>query len=104
MNYSFNRRCRCLLLVFENRRIDLEHDAEDRSAADVAADFDASAVLPDDVLRDPQTQAGSLLAGREKRIEDASEIVLGNADAAVVELDNDRRLQRLLVTRGRNTD
>src|SRR5690242_20030499 len=82
LGYSSSLR-RLLLAIFEYGRINLQDDTENSTAADVAAHFDASAVLSDNVLRHPQTKPGALFSGREKRIEDAREVVFGDADAAI---------------------
>src|ERR1041385_9568569 len=102
MNDSSCRRLGLTFLVFEDGRFNLKHDSKNCSPARLATHFDATAVLPDDVLRNPQAQTSSLLAGRKERIKDAGEIVFGDTDAAVAELDHDRWLQRLLVTRCRD--
>src|SRR3954447_5810271 len=83
----------------ENRRVNLQSEVKNSAAADAARDFDAPAVLANNVLRHPQAETGALFPGREKRIEDARQIVFGDPDAAVAELNDDRRLQGLFVTR-----
>src|SRR6185369_14175167 len=91
-------------LCFKNRRFHLEHNTENRTAINLTTYFDTSTMLPHDVLRNPQSQAGPFFAGGKERLEDAIEIVFSDTHAAVAELNHDRRLQRLLVTRSENTD
>src|SRR6185369_9343980 len=85
--------------IFQNRRVHLQYDRRNRTASYFARNFDAPAVLANDVLRHPQSEACALLTRREERIEDAGEIVLVYADAAIAQLHDDRRLQGLFVTR-----
>src|SRR5687767_7479908 len=99
MNNSFCRYLGFALLIFQNRRLNLKHDAKNCSATHFAAHFDTSTVLSHDVLRHPQPQASSLLASGEERIEDAIQIVFGNPHSAVTELDHDRGLQCSFVTK-----
>src|ERR1043166_3005431 len=101
---SFCRELRLTLLIFENRRLHLQHNTENRSAPHLAAYFDAAAVLPDDVLRYPQPQTSSFFAGGKERIEDSCQIVFGNPDAAIAELNQNGRLQRLFIPRSRDHD
>jgi len=95
---------RLAFLCFENRRFHLKHNTENRPATNFTAYFDTSTMLPHDVLRNPQSQAGPFFAGGKERLEDAIEIVFGDTHAAIAELNHNRRLQGLLVTRSQNTD
>src|SRR6185503_14610775 len=86
-------------LVLEKGRFNLKHDAENCSSPNLAAHFDAATVFPDDILSNPQAQTRSFFASGKERIEDACEIIFRDTDAAIAELDHNRGLQRLFVTR-----
>src|ERR1044072_6048807 len=86
MTDSLCRQPRFTYRRFKDGRFNLKHNAKNRSATNFTAYFDAATVLPDDVLRDPQSQPGTLLSGRKERIEDTCQFVFSNADATVAEL------------------
>src|SRR5207237_10451815 len=64
------------------------HDAEDAALARATLDFDPTAVVSHDALRDGETETGALprRLGREERIEDPAEDLLGDARPLVLEL------------------
>src|SRR6185369_1517397 len=91
-------------LFFENRGFNLKHDTKNRASTNLTANFDAATVLPHDVLRNPQAEPGAFLAGGKERIKNACQIVLSDADSGVSKLDQNRRLQCLLVTGSGNNN
>src|SRR5215217_4808959 len=97
-----SRRGFSVALFFENRGFNLKHDTKNRASTNLTGHFDAATVLPHDVLRDPQAEPGSFLAGGKERIENARQIVLRYSDASIRKLNNNRRLQCLFVTRSGN--
>src|SRR4051812_31504617 len=65
-------------------------DAEAGAAADLALDGDATTELLDGVADEREADAGAGAAlGREERIEDARQEVLGDAVASVLDVDDD---------------
>src|SRR5206468_10756620 len=67
------------------------HDAEHAALAGPALDLDPAAVVGHDALRDGETEAGALSRrlGREERIENPAEDLLGHARSLVLELHLD---------------
>src|SRR5678816_3417995 len=91
-------------LFFENRGFNLKHDTKNRAPPNLTAHFDAASVLPYDVLRDPQAEPGPFLSGGKERIKNARQIVFSDTDSGVSKLNQNRRLQRLLVTGSGNNN
>src|SRR5437867_10097111 len=67
------------------------HDAEHAALAGPALDLDPAAVVGHDALRERESEAGALSRrlGREERIEDPAEDLLGHARSLVLELHLD---------------
>ena len=66
-----------------------EEDRERRSLADGGAHANVTAVGADDFVADGQAKAGAVGARREEGLEDAREVVGGDAAAEVLDLDRD---------------
>ena len=66
-----------------------QKDRELRALARLAVDEDEAAGLLDDAVdgREAEPGAGADLLGREERLEDARQILLGDADAGIGDLD-----------------
>src|ERR1039457_6953808 len=60
-----------------------EPDAEGGAAANLAFEFDAASVGPDDPLHDHQPQAGAFLLGGVEGLEDAVDLLLRYAAAGI---------------------
>src|SRR5579862_5770587 len=71
-----------------NRASDGEGDAEGRATAFTAAQLDRAAVRLHDALRHPQTETRALFVlGREERLEDVRQVLLGDALACIANLN-----------------
>src|SRR5687768_12859413 len=76
----------------KRRGVNGEDDVEGRARALLARSLDAPAVVADDVLRDPEPEPRPLGPRREEGLEDAREVLLGDAAPGVADLDGDGRL------------
>ena len=65
------------------RLVQWEPDAEARPLPHAALHFNPASVLADDALNDHQSQAGALLFGRIKRLEDALDLFGRDAAAGI---------------------
>ena len=70
---------------------DRQEDAEAGALAGVALDLEAASLVVDHPVGDAQTQAGAVAdaLGREERVEDLRQDLVGDAAAVVGDLDDD---------------
>ena len=92
-NHSRAFLCGLRVTVFKmrgNRRDLWQMNTERRSLADMAGDFDVSAVLADDVVADGEAEAVSVFGEKAEgieRLEDVFEVFGGDAGAVVLDFD-----------------
>src|SRR5436305_4715198 len=76
----------CGIRFRKRRRINGENYVEGRARPLLARHLDATAVVANDVLRDPEPEPRALRPRREERLEDAREFGLGYAAPGVAYL------------------
>ena len=74
-----------------------QKDAEAGALADNAFDLEAAAVVLNHAVGDAQSQSGAVAdaLGREERVEDLRQVLVGDAAAVVGHLDDDFAVCRL---------
>src|SRR5438128_2742947 len=92
-----------IAVAYECRRIGKQSHVEGGQIM-VAGNLDYSSVLPDNIMRYPQAQAGAGFPRREERLKNVRQILFAYPSAVIANLNRDGRSQRWPLSRGPNRD